>query len=146
MLLLHHEDERFLHLGKFKHSVIQNGLDTLFLNTSIHLTELVSRSQYNTTSDTCGEYSVKNSGNFSIRRVSKHSCCRDQTVSANRLERLLQSRRAANIHDDIDTSAITREALGFLAPVGCLAVVDDMMSTERFQPLCLVRRARCGNY
>jgi hypothetical protein len=138
VLLVPLELVSLLELVKSEDLLVNDRLDVVGLNGGVHLLELLSAANVDTTNGADVDKSVKKSGLLVVGTADETND-RDDTLEANGLERLLQSVGATDLDDVVDTDT-TSDLLGGLAPVRVLLVVDDVVGTESLELLGLLLR------
>jgi hypothetical protein len=128
VLLVPLELVSLLELIKSKDFLINNRLDVVGLDSSIHLLKLLSAANVNTTNSADVNQSIEES-RLLIASTTDETDNGNNTFEANGLERLLEGVGAADLDNVVDANTAC-ELLGCLAPVGVLSVVDNVIGTE----------------
>jgi hypothetical protein len=128
VLLVPLELVSLLELVKSKDLLINNRLDVVGLDSSIHLLKLLSAADVDTTNSADVDKSIEES-RLLIASTANESNNGNNTFEANSLKRLLQSVGTTDFNDVVDANT-TCELLGGFAPVGVLSVVDNVIGTE----------------
>lgn len=128
VLLIPLELISLLELLKRKHLLINNRLDVVCLNRSIHLFKLLSAAHIDTANGANVDKRIKQS-RLLVAGATDEANDGDDTFEADGLERLLQSVGAADF-DNVVYADAAGELFGGFAPVGVVAVVDDVVGAE----------------
>jgi hypothetical protein len=125
-----------LQLVKSEDLLVDDRLDVVGLDSGVHLLELLSAANVDTTDGTDVDESIEKSGLLVVGATDEANDG-DDTLEADGLERLLQSVGATDLDDVVDTDT-TSDLLGGLAPVGVLLIVDDVIGTKGLELLSLL--------
>jgi hypothetical protein len=128
VLLVPLELVSLLELLESKDLLINDRLDVVSLDSSVHLLKLLSAANVDTTNGANVDKSIEQS-RLLIASATNETNDGDDTFKADGLERLLQSVGATDF-DDVVYTDTTGDLLGGLAPVGVFLVVDDVVGTE----------------
>jgi hypothetical protein len=128
VLLVPLELVSLLELLKSKDLLIDNRLDVVGLNSSIHLLKLLSAANINTANSADVNKSVEQS-RLLIASATNETDDGNDTFEADGLEGLLQGVGTTDFDDVVYTDS-AGDLLGGLAPVGVFLVVDDVIGTE----------------
>jgi hypothetical protein len=128
VLLVPLELVSLLELLKSKHLLINNRLDVVSLNSSIHLLKLLSAANVDTTNSADVDKSIEQS-RLLIASATDETDNGNDTFEADGLEGLLKSVGTTDFDDVVYTDS-AGDLLGGFAPVGVFLVVDDMVGTE----------------
>lgn len=143
VLLVPLELVSFLELVESEDLLVDDRLDVVGLNGSVHLLKLLSAADINTADGTDVDESIEKSG-LLVVGAADEADDGDNTLEANGLERLLQSVGTTDLDDVVDTDT-TGDLLCGLTPVGVLAVVDNVVGTQSLQLLALLLRRSGGD-
>ncbi|KAH0207617.1 NAD(P)-binding protein, partial [Aureobasidium melanogenum] len=136
VLLVPLELVSFLELVESEDLLVDDRLDVVGLNGSVHLLKLLSAADIDTANGTDVDESIEKSG-LLVVGAADEADDGDNTLEANGLERLLQSVGTTDLDDVVDTDT-AGDLLCGLTPVGVLAVVDNVVSTEGLELLALL--------
>jgi hypothetical protein len=128
VLLVPLELVSLLELLKSKDLLINDRLDVVSLDSSIHLLKLLSAANVDTANSADVDKSIEQS-RLLIASATNETDDGDDTFKADGLEGLLQGVGATDF-DDVVYTDTTGDLLGGLAPVGVFLVVDDVVGTE----------------
>lgn len=123
--------------------LVNNRLDVVGLDSSVHLLELLSAANVDTTNGADVDESIKESG-LLVVGAADEADDGDDTLEADGLERLLESVGTTDLDNVVDTNT-AGDLLGGLAPVGVLLVVDNVVGTESLELLTLLLGRSGGN-
>lgn len=136
MLLVPLELVGLLELVESEDLLVNDRLDVVGLNGSVHLLELLSAADVDTTDGADVDEGIEKSG-LLIVGAADETNDGDDTLEADGLERLLQSVGATDLDDVVDTDT-AGDLLCGLTPVGVFAVVNNVVGTESLELLALL--------
>ena len=117
-----------LELLERKHLLVDNGLDVVGLDRSIHLLKLLSAAHIDTANGANVDKCIEQ-GRLLVAGATNETDDGNDTFEADGLEGLLQGVGATDF-DDVVYADAAGELFGGLAPVGVVAVVDHVVGAE----------------
>lgn len=145
MLLIPHVLIGLLGLCEREDFLVDNWLDVVGLDGTVHFLELRSATNINTTDDADVDQCIKVGGLLLSLASTDEANDGDHAVESDSLDRLAERCWTANLDHMLHTTA-TSELLSSLAPVCVLLIVDDVVRAKFFELVRLgLRRCRSND-
>jgi len=145
VLLVPHILVGLLSLIESEDLLINNGLNVVRLNGTVHLLKLLPASHQHTAYGADVVEALEESRLLLALGTTEETNDGDHAVERNGFEGLGHGVGSADFEDVLNTTAAGCELLGFLAPVGDFLVVDDVVGTESLELLALFGGGGGGN-